>query len=167
MLCCGKGMVLAEFFEKGFGKFLLILVFLLIAFYIAYFTISTCSPKMYLTSQFIELKQDQDFLMGKNEAGYGGYIRFETKALQYPGSKLDQISIAKIVLQFQKDSQYRHAVKIELFDKVHRLISEILLQKESFRHLVSGYSYNVSLLKLPRPYTINDVAYFRYSFIEK
>ena len=166
MFCCGKGKLLGEFFEKGFGKFLLILSFLFITFYLAYFTISSFLPKTFPPNQFIELKRDLDLFLSKNDAGYGGYIRFDTETPRHSRSQPKEASDAKIVLQFQKDSQRRHAVKIELFDKTHRPISEVLLERKSFAPVESGYSYNICDLKFPEPYTIYDVAYFRYSLIE-
>ena len=166
MGCCGRGILLAEFFENGYGRFFILLFFLLIITYVISFTIVTCVQKTYLPNQSIELKQNRDFALSKNNAGYGGYIRFETRTLVYAGSQPEQIPTAKIALKLQKDSQPRHAVKIELFNKTHRFITELVLKKESFEPVKSGYSYNKLTLQLPGDYTLNDAAYFRYSLIE-
>ncbi len=167
MPCCGSRALAAQYCEKGFGKFLLILFFLALSFYTLYFAIVTCIPQTHLPDQFIELKQNRDFFLGKNEAGYGGYIRFETKTTAYPGSPPEQVSTAKIVLKFRKESPYKHGIKIELFNKTRRFLSELVLKKRSFQPLEAGYSYNKQTVQLPGTFTMNDIAYFRYSFIEE
>jgi hypothetical protein len=158
---------LGDFFEKGFGKLLLIVIVLAVSFYVVYFAVVTSIPKEYLPNQLIALKQNRDFLLGRNEAGYGGYIRFETKTTQYPGSQPQQSSTVKIILKFRKDSQYRHSVAIELLDKNRRLISETALDKSSFELIKSGYSYNIVPLEFPGPSSLDDAHYFRYSLTAK
>ena len=167
MLCCGRGRLLAGFFENGPGRYFFLLFFLLIAIYAVYFSIATCVPKTYLPNQLIEFKQNRDLFLSRNEAGYGGYLRFETGTPMDAGSRPEQTLTAKIALRFRKGSQNRHAVRIELFNKTRRFIAELVLKTESFEPVARGYSYNKLTLQLPETYTLNDAAYFRYSFIEE
>lgn len=165
MPCCPKA--LGEFFEHGIGKFLLILIVILLSFYSIYFTVCTFRTKDYPPNTFIEFKQDQDFFLGKNEADYRGYIRFETSIKRYPESEQKQVSIAKIVLELDNDTRLMHGVKIELFDRNHAFISELLLQKKAMTFDESNYSYNILDLKLPEGYPIDTVKCFRYNFIKE
>ncbi|MFH1458727.1 MAG: hypothetical protein ABIG31_06185 [Candidatus Omnitrophota bacterium] len=167
MFCCGKGRLLAKFFEEGFGRFLLILLLLLIVFYSAYFTISTFCPKTFPPNQLIKLKPGLDLFMSKNDTDYAGYIRFETMDLGNSDPQPKRMNKVKVVLQSHKDSAYRYSVKIELFDKAYGPVYELLFERNTFAPAKSGYSYNVLPLTLPEPYTIDDVGYFRYSFIEE
>ena len=164
MGCC-PGPKLAEFFENGIGKFLLILFILLVTFYSIYFTCSLYSSKDYPPNTFIEFKQDQDYFLGKNEAGYKGYIRFETDIKNLRRTEQKQSSVAKIVLDIRKDVPLTHAVKIELFDKNNAFILESLLKKEDFVYEEANCSYNILDLKLAESHPIDTVKYFRFSLI--
>lgn len=164
----GGGRLFSQFFEKGLGKFWMILVLILVALYSSYFTMSLLFQKRIAPNQIIALKPDMDLFLSKNKAGYGGYIRFDTQTRRYPGGLREkETSKVKIVLQFQKDLPLRHAVKIELFDKTHKSISEVLLKKQSFVPVKAGYSYNICELEFSQPSSMNNSAYFRYSLIEE
>jgi hypothetical protein len=164
MVCCPK-IRAGEFFEHGIGKFILILFVLLVTGYVIYFTLRTFSCKGYLPNTFIEFKQERDLFIGKNDAGYKGYIRFETYGSHYPGGRQEQNSMAKIVLQRRKGGAFNRGVRIEFFDNDRAFITDLLLQKDSFNPEEFGYSYNKLPLGLPNQHALDKIKYFRYNLI--
>ena len=51
--------------------------------------------------------------------------------IRLPGLQSQQLTV-KIFLEFQKDAQLKHDVKIEIFDKDNDFISDLILKKDLF-----------------------------------
>ena len=135
--------------------------------FMVYFAIAIVPSKFSHTitpGKFIELKLDRDFFIGGNKANYKGYIRFEDEMLRYPGSQQRPL-IAKLVLKLKKDASFIPSIKIELFDKDYKLITEKSLQKNYYAPIVLGHSSNYLFLELDKTSSLGDIKYFKYSLV--
>ncbi len=161
MGCFGKSC--GQFFEHGLGKIWLIIAVLLVASYIAFFTKYTFFPKAYPLDVVIEFKENIDFFLVKNTAGYKGYVRFKTDISRSAESGLQEKLAVVIALEARKNTRFTHGVRVELVNVNRGVISNIVFPVSSFAAVISGYSYNVLIAQFSVPYGITDVKYFRYN----
>ena len=162
MGCCSSSSLLAltGWFERGAGKWILIILLFLSTCFAVFMLISLLPSKGYLPDTLIEYKLRRDFCFGKNPADYHGYIRFDTDTRGYAGNNTDGIHVAKIVLlSLPKDRSFTHGVRIELLDDNRSLVSELLLPVEKF-YLSGNRSYNI--IRLSDSLNTDKIKYFRY-----
>jgi len=164
-MCIGKG--LAEFFEHGIGKFFLILVVISLTVYMAYFTKRAFLPGTHPSDTIIAFTQDLDFVMGKNDADYKGYIRFVASDRRYAGYNAQQTCGVIIAVESKNDIRFTHAIEILLLNENQDIISHFLLSRDSFVLASSGYSRNTGNMVLSEPHVIEDIKYFSYHIIKE
>ncbi len=161
MGCFGKSC--GQFFEHGFGKIWLIIAVLLVASYIVSFTKCTFFPKAYPSDAVIDFKENIDFFLGKNVAGYKGYIRFKTDISRSAELSLQEKLTVVMALEAHKNTQFTYGVRVELLNEDYDIISDIVFPVSSFAAVISGYSYNVLIVQFYAPHDLANVKYFRYS----
>jgi len=175
MFCCSA--VLGKFFEHGIGKVIMIVILSIVALYIITFSLAISTNNVYPVNTFIKFANERDFFLGKNEAKYKGYMRFQPYFSTCPlrsGSTLRSAAkkdtpVVKLVLDINENTKFSYGTKIELFNKDHSLITQVLLSKKeiALENRREKCSYNIAKIDFPKGHSFETTKYFRYSFFKE